>query len=262
MIAGLPEVLPLEAPGSWLSRAALAQGIQVPELLAFLGIPLRADPDVAFLSELFPAIKRICGFRPMDFAVARHLLLATQRAGVRRSKLLLQSRWGRARYRVCPQCMSYERTPYVPIHCRFSVWRFCPDHGCLLEDACWSCGAPVRLPVSLIHSSTRDREIAYLSQCLECGWSHGKTPSIDMERWPEAFSNTERLLLKHGRATLAALLHGRVDYGQGSQPLRRLKLVDQMGLLPTGPAAPSAMLWRKRVTLGAVGQNARGSVQL
>lgn len=236
----------MEAPSSWLTRAALAQGIQVSELLAFLGIPRHADPDVAFLADLFPSISRRCGLRPSDFAVARHLLLATERSGVSRSKLLLPWRRGRARYRICPQCMNQERTPYVPIHCRFSVWRFCPEHGCLLEDACWSCNVPVRLPASLVGASSRKREITYLSQCLKCGWAHGKTPAIDMDRWLERFSKAEMLLLQHGRATLAALLQGRVDLGKGAQPLRKLKLVDQLGLLPTGQAAPSASLWRRR----------------
>jgi hypothetical protein len=247
-LIGLPDVLPVEAPSSWLTRAALALGVELKELLDYLGMPRRADPDVAFLSERYPEYARLCGLQSNDFAIARHLLQSIRRSRVHRSFLLLPADGGRARYRACPLCLDQQRTPYAPIHCRFSVWRFCPEHDCLLEDACWSCKAEIRLPVSLLSQGVRAREVAYVSQCFECGWSHSKSPSINLARCSTVFSSMEMLLLNHGRATLAALMWGKVVFGEGEpQPITMLRRIQRMGLIATSAAGPSAKLWRRRV---------------
>lgn len=147
----LPAVQPLEAPASWLTRAAMSQGVDVKTLLTYLGIE-QSNPDVdqVVLSEELPSIIRLCGLHPGAFCAARRIFGATHTLGKARARLLLTSASGEPRYRFCPSCLSEERPAFVGIHCRFTCWRLCPVHQCLLEDACHQCGAELKLPASLV----------------------------------------------------------------------------------------------------------------
>jgi hypothetical protein len=245
-LAGLPPVLPLEAPSSWLTRAALSQGVDFKLLLQFFGIDRQADSDLAFLSDRFPLIAAQCGFLGGEFRCVRRMVESLKALGPRGRRLLLRGERGRARFRICPVCVGEQPTPYLPFHCRFTVWRYCVVHDCMLEDACWKCGAAIELPVTLATGRAAKLECAYISQCIRCGSSLGKAAPVFVDGSPPRLSAIERLLMANGRATLAALVHRRVEF-KGHAPLgiAALARLERMGLLGSRGAFPSAEVLRQ-----------------
>ena len=246
-LAALPCVLRWESPASWLTRAALSQGVEMRALLEYLGIADDIDSDLAFLGEAFPRISALCGFDKGAFFEARHVmtsLLKVDRTGMR---FLLRTDIGRPRYRICPRCALEESTPYLAFHCRFGAWRFCPEHHCMLEDACWACGAAIRLPANLAGAGPMQGKCAYLSQCSSCGKSHTRAPVVCLDASASFLTLFERMQLDNGRATLAALLERRVLlHGNERKPLSYLRRIERMGLLGTKARAPTADLLRER----------------
>lgn len=235
-LVSMPPVLPHESPASWLSRAALSQGIRVEALLQYLGIDKHADVDLVFLSGRLPALANRCGIRPEDFAVARGIIKAlhsVDRGGLR---FLLRGERGRPRYRACPKCFATHRTAYFGIHERFAVWRYCPLHDCLLIDACANCRSNIELPRDLW--SVKDREGAYidLGRCRICGAQFRKIETVDITTLGESISSMDRLLMANGRAVLAALWKGHVIFHADGprEPLSRLRQLERSGLLPSG----------------------------
>jgi hypothetical protein len=241
-IVGLPPVLPLEAPSSWVTRAALSQGASVEDFSSFLGFASGPDFDVSFLSgDLRERVKR-CGLPNGTFVVAQNLVLAALRVDRYGRRLLLRSKSRRARFRYCPRCMSESPTAYHPIHCRFAPWRFCPEHDCLLEDACWSCLAPLDLPASLATRGPQHGIAAYLSQCIQCGKGLGKVQAVDVRYESQLLRPIEQAMLQNGRATLAALSRGSMALWTGRKvPLSHLSVWIRMGMLSTSGDALSAM---------------------
>lgn len=233
-IIGLPPVLPLEAPSSWVTRAALSQGASVEDFSSFLGFASGPDFDVSFLSgNLRERVER-CGLPKGTFVVARNLVLAALRVDRNGRRFLLRSKPRRSRFRFCPRCISELPTAYLPIHCRFVPWRFCPEHGCLLEDACWSCLAPLDLPASLATGGPQQGTVAYLSQCIRCGMGLGKVQAVDLGTDSILLDHAELTLLKNGRATLAALSRGSMVLWNGRKaPLSSLSVWERMGMLGT-----------------------------
>jgi hypothetical protein len=245
---GLPSVLPLESPASWLSRASLTQGVPLKELLEFLGLDRKQDTDVAFLSDGFAVNAIRCGLSLGDFAVAQKIIRSAFRLDRSGQRLLLRDSNGRPRYRACPRCASEQQTAFFGIHARFICWRFCPLHHCLLEDACWSCGTPIELPVDFLTCGPAVRCRPYLSHCSVCGKSHGQgTPALFGETWT-LLAGLEQMILNNGRATLSALVHQKVvtAYDDG-RPLSFLRGLEATGMLGTRGAVPTAAQWRERL---------------
>lgn len=240
-IVGLPPVLPLEAPSSWVTRAALSQGASVDDFLDFLGFSSGPDFDVSFLSgNLRERVER-CGLPKGTFVVARNLVLAALRVDRNGRRFLLRSKPKRSRFRFCPRCISESPTAYLPVHCRFAPWRFCPEHDCLLEDACWSCLAPLDLPASLATCGPQHGIAAYLSQCIQCGKGLGKIQAVGVREDSTLLDHAELTLLQNGRATLAALSRGSMVLWNGRKaPLSSLSVWERMGMLGTGGNALSA----------------------
>jgi hypothetical protein len=249
LLVSMPAVLQFESPSSWITRAALAQGVDVREMLAYLGINPRADCDRAFLGDDFRRIARICGVNPNAFAVARKILEVLGKVERGRTTYLMTSgEGGRLRYRYCPRCMSEQLTPYHAIHCRFEAWRYCPLHSCLLEDSCWHCKAMIVLPASVVSTGTTPGMIAYLSQCFRCGRSHGRAPVLELNEAESVMRGIDRMQLENGRATLAALHQRRVLLEGGViLPISRLRKLERMGLIPSKGRGPTAEGLRERV---------------
>jgi hypothetical protein len=247
-LSGLPPVLFLEAPSSWLTRAALSQGVEVNELLAHLGLGRERDSDLEFLGVKFRDIQRLCALPPDAFAVTRRIFKSVLDLGSTGERLLLKTEEGTPRYRVCPSCLSEQQTPYHAIHCRFAAWCYCPVHECLLQDSCWSCRAAIALPASLIARGRLEGLCAYLSQCLGCAKSHCRAPLVSLTAVSPFLSSFESDLLANGRATLAALYQRRVALPSGeAATLSEVRTVERRGMLATQRRPLTAEVFRDRL---------------
>lgn len=244
-LVGLPEVLPLESPASWITRAALTQGATLREFVRFLGVRTTRDLDQACLGTLLGRVTSACGLPKGTFAAAKRVMDATQRLDPGGRRLLLWTKRGRPRYRVCPLCARSQRTPYFGIHCRYAAWCFCPEHGCLLEDSCWSCRSQIQLPWSLIRTDELAAKSAYLSECTLCASRFGDAPVIrlcELGAMPQVFS----LQLENGRALLAALYCNEAVFNGRSRSISAIRQVEALGLLRNSAATSLADWLRDR----------------
>ncbi len=247
-LSGLPRVLFLEAPSSWLTRAALSQGVEVGELLAHLGIGRERDCDLEFLGPKYRDIQRLCALPAGAFAVTRRIIKSVLDLGSTGDRLLLRTVEGSPIYRVCPSCLSQQQTPYHAIHCRFAAWCYCPLHECLLQASCWSCQAEIALPASLVARGRLEGRCAYLSQCFGCAKSHCRAPLVSLTAVSPFMSSFESDQLANGRATLAALYERRVLLPNGeSSTLSELRTVERRGMLATQRRPLTAEVLRDRL---------------
>lgn len=204
VLVGLPPVQPQESPSSWVTRAALSQGVPVKEFIEFLGIPDRRDFDKEFLGPSLPRVEALCGLPRHAFAIAAEVVRWVESAELGGTRLW-ESRRGLARSRLCPFCMGEQRTPYHRIHQRFRAWRYCPLHFCMLEDMCWYCKEPILLPRSLLEPKWPETECIYLSQCLRCGRFHHQGPVADGGLMLTHLRDDEALLLDRGCELVATM---------------------------------------------------------
>lgn len=209
-LPGLPAVLPLEAPSSWIARAALSQAVRPRQLLDYLGIPEEfEDVDLAMLSDQFwPAVATKARFREGDFSAARRIFGQMRKLGTAGECFLLRSNAG-PQFRFCPVCCMRRGTPYHPLHARFSPWLYCPEHLCLLEECCPHCAEELILPVDFYHGGPRRLGVAWLNQCVRCAGALGDVSPVYLAQLSrEVLSTKEKVLLVNGRAFLAALFRG------------------------------------------------------
>ncbi|MNL12317.1 hypothetical protein D3C87_1331810 [compost metagenome] len=229
-LAGLPVLMPLEAPASWLTRAALSQGETVASLLAHLNLFKIRDFDLAIASDVWRQAAVRSGMY-LQFELAAKIFDRVKGLGTDGSRLLLTTQAGRPRYRFCPQCLRAQRERYIEMHCRFVPWRFCPTHHCLLEDACPHCQQPVVLPFDMICAGPKRSGVAYLSQCQSCAGSLTAVEPVEIDDL--CLSEWDYMLLANGRATLAALRDGWVCVDDRVEKrLSHLKGLAKMGLIP------------------------------
>lgn len=246
-LVGLPKVLPAESPASWLTRAALSQGVAIGELLKFAGIANVDDIDLAFLGARFRDLANLFGFDKTLFHDARQIVGSLTKLYPKGGRFLLKTPSGRPRYRVCPRCAATQKTPYFAIHCRFAVWRFCPDHRCMMEDACWNCEATIDLPGSLAGGGPMQGRCAYLSQCLKCGRPFFRGAALSLEALASSLTEFEFHELMNGRAALAALYQRRVMLAAGiAGRFSSLREYERLGILGTRKQAPTADALRAR----------------
>ncbi len=227
---GLPEPLPFESPASWVTRAALSQGETVVAFLAHLDLPDVRDFDLAITSGAGRRVLAHCGVSK-QFSFAVNVFGRLKGLGTIGPSLLLTTREGWPRSRFCPRCLATRRESCFEIHCRFIPWRFCPLHHCLLEDACPHCRRPVVLPFDMVCAGIKKSGVAYLSKCQWCEGALVAAKAVALHDLP--LSEWDWMLLKNGRATLAALRQGvvRID-NQAEKPLSNLKRLARMGALP------------------------------
>jgi hypothetical protein len=235
----------LESPASWATRAALAQGATLSEFVRFLGLKSNADVDQLCLGALLGKVTSACGLPKGTFAAAKRVMDSTQRLDPGGRRLLLWTKRARPRYRVCPLCARSQRTPYFGIHCRYAAWCYCPEHNCLLEDACWSCRSEIQLPWSLVRSDELSGKCAQLNECCVCASKYGDAPVIqilELGAAPAVFS----LEVANGRALLAALHRNEAVINGRTRTIRSIRQVEALGLLRNSQAEPLADWWRAR----------------
>ena len=234
LIVSAPVVLPYESVSSWLGRLALSQGASLFELSKYLDVNLRSDVDLHLPRGKVLEILIICGLDSRSFDLPLNIFGALRSLSPDGGRFLNVER-GRPRYRFCPCCLGEQTTPYFPLHWRFAAWRWCPEHDCLLENACPHCAAPLVGPADQLNAGRDRKGVGLMSYCMSCEKEltaiepcHlGPEPQSNLTRW-------EQMLLSNGRAVLAALHTGevRVTWNTDQMRLGRLKEFDKRGLLP------------------------------
>lgn len=198
-----------EAPSSWLSRAAMSQDVEVRELCGWLGLMFTDDMDVALADSDLAQIADRCGFDVGAFGCVARMLHTCMKLPLQ-MPLLLHGHSSPI-YRFCPLCLKEQVTPHIPLHWRFSPWRLCPVHDCLLEVHCLRCGAWVLLPRRLRISGAAPIATAFLSQCWKCGALLWKMkPLLLSDLVPHRLSPLEVARLRNGCAVVAAIAQDRM----------------------------------------------------
>lgn len=216
-LVGLPQAQPFEAPSSWITRAALSQGVSPRKLLLFMGFSTQqirnTDLDLLLTSkDGLNAMKQAGSLAHMPVAerVFKALLTIDPDA-----KALLRDANARPLSRFCPVCFSNQRPPHLEVHGRFSPWRFCPLHNCLMEDVCPHCSMPLSLPFDMSRSGRCRSGVASLSGCQHCGGKlHRVNPVLLNHMGLDPY---EQLRVHNGRSFLAALYYNKVILQQGEE---------------------------------------------
>lgn len=214
-LVGLPQAQPFEAPSSWITRAALSQGVSPRKLLLFMGFSAQeirnTDLDLLLISnDGLRALKQAGSLAHMPVAerIFKALLTIDPEA-----KALLRDSKAKSRSRFCPLCLRSQRQPHLEVHGRFSPWRFCPLHNCLMEDVCPHCSMALELPFDMSRAGKDRSGVASLSGCQHCG---GKLHQVEPVLLNHIVLDTyERLRVSNGRAFLAALYSSKVILKEG-----------------------------------------------
>lgn len=244
-----PEGRLFESPASWLSRVALSQGATLKELLRLLPVN-SLDLDLESTRPEFRAACTSLGLDLSQLVVANRVFGNLHRARLDPHRFLLFE--GKSpRYRFCPSCLAGPGMPMIPVHWRFTGWRVCPLHACLMREACAECGTRLALPSSMLDAGPDREGVAYLSMCLACGARLSRAPSqsiadIGLHHW-------EMDLLRNGRAVLAALYYGEVLMAaEGHRhSVSHLAELERRGLLPNKPEFLSQERIDERLMLAA-----------
>ncbi|WP_414710346.1 TniQ family protein [Roseateles sp.] len=162
LLFGVPAPLPFEAPSSWLSRLALAQGCKVEEAKRFLGVPSREGRDVDRLvrGAVLAVVRQRCNLPAHAFAEVERFMDAAP------ERLWCASGWPRFHY--CPLCLSGRPTAYLDVHWRPLSRRYCLVHGCLLENRCQGCQGSVTGPGDTIRTHAGREGHGSLGRCQRC----------------------------------------------------------------------------------------------
>jgi hypothetical protein len=233
-LVGVPAPYGFESPASWISRAALSQGIRVRELLKFFGLSRATDFDMDLSHKKSLIIAELCGFSAERFAFSTRMFSSLRSIDQSGSNFLFPFRDKCSRYRYCPCCLQQQRVKHFPLHWRFKPWRYCPIHDCLMEDRCLSCGSEVKLYADLIDSGPDEKGVAFLDRCLRCEQKLSK-------HWMQVQGlTTNKLLgfeamkkLQVGRSTLSALYHGYYLTSESGEPVKK-RLKGILGLVHFG----------------------------
>lgn len=208
-LVNVPTPLVDEAASSWLSRFAISQGADLKTALTFLEIPAARDIDTQMVGALLAAVRLKCGLPGDALACHDRIMSRLPELGSLSEGLLSTNHLGRPLTQFCRHCVYEMRTPYVPIHWRFSVWQWCPLHDCQIDAACPHCQARPRPLVDIAETRAGKQGIANLNRCLYCskplGAPVGNAP--DSQKLADLLPGRRRRLA-NGRALLAALYHG------------------------------------------------------
>lgn len=231
----MPPLHDHESPASWVTRAALSQGVSADELMAYFGLPVNCDPDLMIVGSALPDVIERSGLSMSSFSFAEHMFSGLKSIDPNGENLLLWTKNGRSRYRFCPLCLHESDCPYFPLHWRFKAWRWCPIHDCLLSDYCPHCHREVILPGSMITGGRKNEGVPYLNQCLHCAENlDADLESAERVMLEESFRGWEEAVLINGRAVLAAVFHRKFSIiGRDRQyELKDLMRLKQIGLVP------------------------------
>lgn len=240
-LVNVPTPLADEAASSWLSRFAISQGADLKTALAFLEIPAARDLDTQMVGALLAAVRLKCGLPDDALACHERVMGRLPELGSLSEDLLTTTRSGRPLTQFCRYCVYEMRTPYFPIHWRFSVWQWCPLHDCQIDVVCPHCQTRPRPLVDIAETRAGKQGIANLNRCLHCskplgapiGTSHDSRKLADL--LPE-----KRRRLANGRALLAALYHG--WFGTKDQTVKiPISAIKDMATLDDFPRPPPRM---------------------
>lgn len=224
-----------EAASCWLSRLALSQGADLRELLRFIGLKNMSDIDRRLHSSSLQAIRDMCNLPRSALDVHERVMVGLESMGAVGERYLVTAKAARPRFRYCPLCLSEMHTPYFPIHWRFVAWRWCPDHDCLLEDACPHCGSEIVFPTDIACSVAGKLGYGFLNRCLSCGADLSEiTPCHLSTNGFRLVSELEEMSLRNGRALLATLYYGRfqIKGRPGWLHPKKYREVERCGVLP------------------------------
>lgn len=224
-----------EAASCWLSRLALSQGTDTRELLKFMDIANQGDIDRLLHGDPLQAIRDICNLPKSALAVHERVMIGLDAMGEVGARYLVTSSGRKPRFRFCPLCFASMRTPYFPIHWRFVAWRWCPDHDCLLEDACPHCGAEIVFPTDIARSVAGKQGHGFLNRCLSCGKHLSAIEPCYLEaNGFRRVSELEDMSLRNGRALLSSLYHGRfqIKGKPGWLHPKKFREIERAGVLP------------------------------
>ncbi len=234
-LIGIPRPVGFESPVSWLARAALSQGTGVNELLRLFNVRRTGDIDLNMSGATLAMIASRCSLPAEDFGLSLRMFVNLRRIDPQ-GRVFLMSKNRSPRYRYCPVCLHQSRTKHFMLHWRFTAWRHCHLHKCLMDEQCRACGESVVLPTDMLTAGPEKSGIASLDLCMKCGHRLSS-------HWMSAFgtidehkvSDWEWSQLVRGRALLAAIYHGGVFYAQGmdgKQSIRELLKLERKGLFP------------------------------
>lgn len=166
---GVPAPFKFEAPSSWISRLALAQGCSLLEIRQFLGLQqgVVADLDLAMHGAALDDLRRRCGLSPEAFAATGAIMGALSRVD-RSDCLVIGSSRGKGRFQYCPGCLGQGFPAHLDIRWRFFDWWCCPVHHCRMEWRCWRCQGLLAYPADMSASFAGMRGNASQRQCLGC----------------------------------------------------------------------------------------------
>lgn len=205
MLLTIPTPFQFESPSSWLTRAALTQGVTPTQLGKYFGLNRLNDFDLSFSRQLVEQITAKSTLHPLHFEFMR-VMFSNLSFVDRMGRNLLLFYESSPRYRYCAVCLYEQSVKHFPVHWRFKPWRYCPLHACLMEDHCRHCDSPIVLPVDLINAGPSCAGVAYLHQCLRCGKplsSHWSSAKGEFYHLP--LGTNEKALLPLGRALLSGL---------------------------------------------------------
>lgn len=213
---GVPPPFPFEAPSSWLSRLALAQGQPLKRLAKYLLLDPTMDLDTQISLVGMRALRERCSLAPNAFGVAESLLGSLAKIALVSGRLHRDER-GCAAFAYCPCCMRARPIAHLEIHWRFVDWRYCPLHSCLMETRCSACAAQQVFPRDMALSKAGKVGHATQRRCQVCTHDLGNTPPtyVDLPIM-KATHPLEAHWLMNGRALMAALIRGHWTY-RGSQ---------------------------------------------
>lgn len=233
-----PEPQQFESPSSWLSRLALSQGTSLINVLTYLKIDIQSDIDLQVADLDIENVARICGLPVTSFYFMKHMFSQLRQIDSDGTSFLLYKN-SYARYRYCPRCLSEQHTPHLPLHWRFSVWRWCPLHNTLMSDFCPRCRAVLVMPTNMIKAGHRGLGVAYLFHCNVCGsrlMNKTKAKKLKVARF--RLSKEDHFLMANGRTLLAALFHTGFSIGKSMQ---KYQISGILGLKNQGYLPPDVM---------------------
>jgi len=235
ILVGIPSLYQDESPASWLTRAALTQGVRVESLMSHLMLPKSSDPDLAMNGMVLWQAATLAGIKTSEFKFAEHMFSGLKKIDPKGHRFLLWTKNGNPRYRFCPFCLNEAYIKYFPLHWRFSAWCWCPKHDCLMYEYCPHCNNEISLPGSMFFAGKNKIGVPYLNRCLKCG--ERLDDNLNFIPHPIADGLTkdwDQISIENGRAVLSAIFHRKFSLSNKSseQPLIKLLNLKNMGILP------------------------------
>lgn len=231
----VPQPCLMEAPSSWLPRAAISQGESIRTVGKFLGFSASGDCDEQLLAMQPLHLATLCGLSPDLFGVVLRMLDLALSLELQSPVLLCEGNL--PKYRFCPECLWGYKTPHFPLHWRLDAYRLCHLHKCFLEDYCPHCGAIVCPQQDWMQSGAARCCVDMASQCLVCSKFLWDTPSLNINAISrKLLPKNDRKRLENGYTFATALFYERLEIrGQELTDVRSaLTLADKWGQFASG----------------------------